>query len=105
MFELTLVFLAIAAIGGVCYWRRATPQDRAIHKLITEPHNKSAAISLTNLPQGSRLGAHAGKAAAVLEDGSVLAESAGGTRTFASLAAYRDFIGDGKALSFADQAA
>lgn len=105
MLEIFLALLVIAAIGGICFWRRASPIDRSIHTVITEPHDKSAPLSLTNLPQGSRLGAHSGRTAAILEDGSVLAESAGGTKTFASLAAYRDYVGDQKALLFGSQPA
>jgi hypothetical protein len=105
MLTIFLIFFAIAALAAVCYWRRATPADRSIHTVVTVPHDKSASLSLTNLPQGSRLGAHSGRAAAVLNDGTVLAESAGGTKSFPSLAAYRDYVGDPKALLFADQPA
>ncbi len=105
MLEIFLALLAIAAIGGICFWRRASPADRSIHTVITKPHDTSAPLSLTNLPQGSRLGANSGRAAAILTDGTVMAESAGGTKTFASLAAYRDYVGDQKALSFGSQPA
>ena len=100
-----LALLAIGAIGGIYFWRRASPVDRSIHTVIIEPHDKNAPLSLTNLPQGSRLGANSGRVAAVLTDGTVMAESAGGTKAFASVAAYRDFVGDQKALSFASQPA
>ena len=105
MLTIFLIFFAIAALAAVCYWRRATPADRSIHTVVTESHDKSAPLSLTNLPQGSRLGAQNGRAAAVLNDGTVLAESAGGTKSFTSLAAYRDYVGDPKALLFADHPA
>lgn len=100
MLEIFLALLAIAAIGGVCFWRSASPADRFKHTVITNPHDTNSPLSLTNLPQGSRLGANGGRAAAILSDGTVMAESAGGTKTFASLAAYRDYVGDQKALSF-----
>jgi hypothetical protein len=105
MLIVLLILFGVAAIGAVCYVRRAKPADGAIHTVVTEPHDKNASLSLTNLPQGSRLGAHSGRAAAVLNDGTVLAESAGGTKTFPNIAAYRDFVGDPKALQFADQPA
>jgi len=105
MLEIFLGLLAIAAIGGICFWRRASLADRSIHTVITKPHDKNAPVSLSNLPQGSRLGANGGKAAAILTDGTVMAESAGGTKTFASLAVYRDYVGDQKALSFGSQPA
>jgi hypothetical protein len=105
MLEIFLALLVIAAIGGICFWRRASPVDRSIHTVITKPHDKSAPLSLANLPQGSRLGANGGRAAAILSDGTVMAESAGGTKTFASLAAYRDYVGDQQALSFGIQSA
>lgn len=101
MLEIFLALLVIAAIGGICFWQRAAPADRSIHTVISKPHDKNAPLSLTNLPQGSRLGANSGRAAAILTDGTVLAESAGGTKTFANVAAYRDYVGDQKALSFA----
>jgi hypothetical protein len=102
MLEISLIFLVVAAIGAVCYWRRPSAKDRSAHTVITEAHNESAPLSLTNLPQGSRLGMHSGRSAALLKDGSVMAQSAGGTKTFATLAAYRDFVGDQRALQFAD---
>ena len=105
MLIIFVIFFGVAALAAVCYWRRPTRADRSIHTVVTEPHDKSAPLSLTNLPQGSRLGAHSGRAAAMLNDGTVLAESAGGTRSFPSLAAYRDYVGDPKALLFADQPA
>jgi hypothetical protein len=105
MFEISMIVLVLAAIGGVCYWRRPSPLDRSIHTVVSQPHDQNAPLSLTNLPQGSRLGAHSGRQAAILNDGTILAESAGGTRTFKSVAAYRDFVGDQKALLFADQPA
>jgi len=105
MLEILLALLVIAAIGGICFWRRASPADRSIHTVISKPHDKGAPISLTKLPEGSRLGTNSGRAAAILTDGSVMAESAGGTKTFASLAAYRDYVGDQKALSFGSQPA
>jgi hypothetical protein len=100
-----LIFFGVAALGAVCYWRRATPQSLSIHTVVTEPHDKSAPLSMTNLPQGSRLGAHSGRAAAILTDGTVLTGSAGNTKTFPNLAAYRDYVGDPKALLFGDQPA
>jgi hypothetical protein len=100
-----LIFFGVAALGAICYWRRSTPADRSIHTLIAGPHDQSAPLSLTNLPAGSRLGAHSGRAAAILEDGTVLAELAGRPLTFPTLAAYRDYVGDPKALLFADQPA
>ena len=105
MLELSLVALVIAAIGGFCYWRRATPADRSLHTVVTKAQDKTTPQSLTNLPQGSRVGAHSGRTAAILADGSVLAELAGGTKSFPTLAAYRDFVGDKKALQFGDQPA
>lgn len=105
MLEIFLALLVIAAIGGACFWRSASPADHSKHTVVTKPHDTNAPLSLTNLPQGSRLGANGGRAAAVLSDGTVMAESAGGTKTFASLAAYRDYVGDAKALSFASQPA
>ncbi len=105
MLELSLVVLVIAAIGGICYWRRAAPVDRSLHTVVTNPQDKTMPTSLTNLPQGSRIGAHRGRTAAVLADGSVLAQSAGGAKSFPSLAAYRDFVGDQQALLFGDQPA
>jgi hypothetical protein len=105
MLELFLVVLAVGAIGGVCIWRRQSPLDRTIHTVIGEPQDASAPVSLANLPQGSRLGAHGGRAAAILKDGTVLAESAGGARAFPSLAAYRDYVGDNKAMLFGDKPA
>ena len=57
MLEIFLALLAIAAIGGICFWRRASPADRSIHTVITNAHDRSAPVGLTNLPQGSRLGA------------------------------------------------
>ena len=100
-----LAFLVVAALGVICYWRRLTPEDRARHTVVTEPHDKSAPLSLTNLPQGSRLGAHSGREAAILADGTVLTGSADRTRTFPHLAAYRDYVGDPKALLFGDRPA
>jgi hypothetical protein len=100
-----LVFFGVAALGAACYWRSATPRDRDVHTVVTEPHDKSAPLSLTNLPQGSRLGAHSGRAAAVLTDGTVVTGSADRTKIFPNLAAYRDYVGDPKALLFADQPA
>jgi hypothetical protein len=105
MLEISLALLVIAAIGGICFWRRASPTDRSIHTVITKPHDTSAPVGLSNLPQGSRLGAHSGRPAAILTDGTILAESAGGAKTFANLAAYRDYVGDQKALSFGSQPA
>jgi hypothetical protein len=105
MLIIFLIFFGVAALAAVCYWRSATPADRSIHTVVTAPHDDSAPLSLTNLPQGSRLGAHSGRAAAILKDGTVLAESAGRPLTFPSLAAYRDYVGDPKALLFADQSA
>jgi hypothetical protein len=81
------------------------PADGSIHTVIGVPHDTNAPLSLTNLPQGSRVGAHGGRSAAVLKDGTVLAESAGGTKTFPNLLAYRTYVGDPKALLFADQPA
>jgi hypothetical protein len=100
-----LIFLFVAALGAICYWRRQTPEDRARHSVVAEPHDKSAPLSLTNLPQGSRLGAHGGRAAAILTDGSVLTGSEGRTKTFPNLAAYREYVGDAKALAFGDRPA
>ena len=105
MWVILSIFFVVAALGAACYWRRQTPPDRSIHTVVTEPHDGSTPLSLTNLPQGSRLGAHNGRAAAVLKDGTIMAESAGGTKTFASLAIYRDYVDDQKALLFADQPA
>ena len=105
MLEIFLGLLVIAAIGGICFWRSASSADRSNHTVITKPHDKNAPLSLTNLPQGSRLGANSGRAAAILTDGTIMAESAGGTKTFADLAAYREYVGDQKALSFASQPA
>lgn len=105
MLEISLALLVIAAIGGICFWRRASPADRSIHTVITKAHDQNAPVGLTNLPQGSRLGAHSGRAAAILVDGTILAESAGGTKAFASPATYRDYVGDQKALSFGSQPA
>lgn len=105
MMEIALVVAALAAIGAIGYWRRPSATDRSIHTVVTAPHDQSASLSLTNLPQGSRLGAHSGRSAAILKDGTVMAESAGGTKTFPSLAAYRDYVGDQKALLFGDQPA
>jgi hypothetical protein len=98
------VFFSVAALGALCYWRSQTP-DLSLHTVVIKPHDSSAPLSMTNLPQGSRLGAHNGRAAAVLKDGTVMANSAGGTRTFPTLAAYRDYVDDQKALLFADQPA
>ena len=86
-------------------WLRPPPADRSLHTVVTEPHDKNAPLSLTNLPKGSRLGTNNGRAAAILTDGTVMAESAGGTKTFATLAAYRVYVGDQKALSFGSQPA
>jgi hypothetical protein len=105
MLELSLVLLVVAAIGAVCYLRRAKPADGSIHTVVAEAQDTSAPLSMTNLPQGSRVGAHAGRTAAVLTDGTVMAESAGGTKTFPNLLAYRTYVGDPKALAFADQPA
>lgn len=105
MLEIGLVFLLIGGVAAVCYWRRAASPDGSIHTVITAPHDSSAAVSLSNLPQGSRLGAHNGRPAAILTDGTVLAESAGGSKAFPSLAAYRDYVGNPKALLFGDQPA
>lgn len=104
MLVISLIFLSAAALGAVLYWRHQTP-DRSLHTVVTQPHDKNAALSLTNLPEGSRLGVHNGRTAAVLKDGTVLAESAGGSKIFPSLAAYRDYVDDQKALLFADQPA
>jgi hypothetical protein len=98
-----LVFLAVAVLGGICYWRRQTPEDRARHTVIGQPHDDSIPLSLINLPQGSRRGLHNGRVAAILADGTVMAESAGGTKQFPSLAAYRDYVGDNQALQFGEQ--
>jgi hypothetical protein len=105
MLVVFLIFFGVAALGAACYWRSSTPLDRSIHTVVTEPHDQSAPLSLSNLPQGSRLGAHSGRAAAILKDGTVLAESAGRPITFPNLAAYRDYVGDQKALLFGDQPA
>lgn len=105
MLIILLILAGVAALGAVCFWRRPAPADRTIHTVVTKAHDGSTPLSLTNLPQGARLGAHNGRAAAVLKDGTVLAESAGGTKAFATLAAYRDYVDDKKALLFADQAA
>ncbi|RPI42409.1 MAG: hypothetical protein EHM67_06750, partial [Hyphomicrobiaceae bacterium] len=82
-----LAFLFVAALGGICYWRRQTPEDRARHTVIGHPHDESIPLSLINLPQGSRRGLHNGRVAAILTDGTVMAESAGGTKQFPNLAA------------------
>ena len=105
MLVVYLIFFGIAVLAAVCYWRLSAPVDRSIHTVVTAPHDKSAPLSLTSLPQGSRLGAHGGRAAAILTHGTVLAESAGRPLTFPTLAAYRDYVGDPKALLFADQQA
>lgn len=105
MLEIGLVLMLVGGFAGICYWRRAAPQDGSIHTVVTTPHDSSAAVSFTNLPQGSRLGAHNGRPAAILTDGTVLAESAGGAKAFPSLAAYRDYVGNPKALLFGDQPA
>jgi hypothetical protein len=98
-----LAFLFVAALGGICYWRRQTPEDRARHTVIGQPHDQSIPLSLINLPQGSRRGLHNGRVAAILTDGTVMAESAGGTKEFPNLAAYRDYVGDKRALEFGEE--
>jgi hypothetical protein len=105
MLVVFLVFFGIAALGAVCYWRSSTPIDRSIHTVVTELHDQSTPLSLSNLPQGSRLGAHSGRPAAILKDGTVLAELAGRPLIFPNLGAYREYVGDPKALLFADEAA
>ena len=97
-----LVFLAVAALGGICYLRRQTPEDRARHTVIDQPHDASIPLSLINLPQGSRRGLHNGRVAAILSDGTVMAEYTGGTKQFPNLAAYRDYVGDKQALHFGE---
>src|SRR4026208_2186299 len=105
MMVILLIFFGVAALGAVCYWRRATPQSLSIHTVVTEPHDKSAPLSMTNLPQGSPPGSHSGRAAAIVTDGSVLTGAGGNTKTFPNLAAYRDYVGDPKALLFVEQTA
>ena len=105
MLVVYLIFFGVAVLAAVCYWRLSAPVDRSVHTVVAEPHDDSAPLSLANLPQGSRLGAHSGRAAAVLKDGTVLVEMAGRPLSFPTLAAYRDYVGDPKALPFADQPA
>lgn len=102
MWVVPLAFLLIAALGATCYWRRQTPDDRARHTVIGQPHDDSIPLGLNNLPQGSRRGLHNGRPAAILTDGTVMAESAGGTKQFPNLAAYRDYVGDKQALQFGE---
>ena len=63
-------------IGDRCYRRRLLLAERVAgrslkHTVITNPHDTNSPLSLTNLPQGSRLGANGGRAAAILNDGTV----------------------------------